>query len=328
MSRFNLHDCRLFFRLLALTFAFPVFVGSALAEDHCVYIDPAATEADLKERIQSADHLIPAAQALNEQAIGLQEKAELLASNVTEEAEVSKSSYQSLLSEYNQALIQYREHRKEYFEHCKKYHERQEGPKVSSPYVPIGSLANLKPLKLEVSDKCAALVSLETRLLENEKRVMSMLENLYAARSKESDAVFFNMWTTVQRLAEENRDDAMQYNHLALSKTSQSSSSIHDMITAANRDGILSYQKQVYGKYQRNQALQSAIYKRSNMHGRFAMMVLSRLHSLKPQGYSMNGPEQPSYSGDELQAESNALSQEYAQVQALYKQLKMAQDGK
>jgi len=291
--------------------------------EHRVYISPHASAEDLKERIKSADSLIPAARSLNDSALEMIR----LASNVTE-AEGGSGSYRSLLDQYSQALEVYREHRREYLNHVKRYHEQDQGPKVSSPYVPIGKLADLKPLKLQVSDKCQQLVELETKLLANEKQVMTMLENLYKARSKESDAEFFNMWSSVQQLALQNRDDATTYNHMGLSKTSASSSRIHDMITTATRDGILAYQQQVYGKYQRNNALQNAIFQRSNMHTNFALMVLSRLNSLKPAGYSIQGPGDPSYNGDQLQAESDELSREYAMVQALYRKLQMAQNGK
>ncbi len=297
--------------------------GQEADGEHAVYISPGASAEDLEERIKSADRLIPSARRLNDSALEMIR----LASNVTE-AEGGSSSYRSLLSQYNQALDLYREHRREYLTHVKRYHEQDQGPKVSSPYVPIGKLADLKPLKLQVSDKCQQLVELETRLLANEKQVMTMLENLYAARNKESDAEFFNMWSSVQQLAVQNRDDAMTYNHLGLSKTSASSERIHDMITTATRDGILAYQQQVYGKFQRNNALENAINQRSNMHTNFSLMVLSRLNSLKPTGYSIQGPGDPSYNGDQLQAESDELNREYAMVQALYRKLQMAQSGK
>lgn len=302
--------------------------GALAHGSDCVYLDPASTKTELEERLQSANKLISRARALNDEALNFICRGKQLASNFTEQGEVSSSDYQSLLKEYDQALSVYTEHRREYFQHCQKYHERQGGPRISSPYVPIGKLANLKPLKLKVSDKCAQLVSLEAKLLNNEKEVMTMLEGLASAMSKESNAVLGNMWMSVQSLAEENRNDAMQYNHLAIQKTSQSSSSIHDMISAANRDGILSYQKEVYGKYERNNALQSAIFQRSNMHGRYAMMVLSRLQSMKPPGVNIGNPGNPSYSGDQLQAESQELKREYAQIQQLYQKLRLAQDGK
>ena len=119
-------------------------------------------EEQLRTRLKSADKLIPEAQRMNDQALGILEEGRLIAQNLTTaNGPTSKNSYVALLNEYDQALKLYRQHRKEYLQHCRKYHRSQEGPKVSSPYVPIGRLGKLKPLKLEVQDKCQKLVEIE-----------------------------------------------------------------------------------------------------------------------------------------------------------------------
>ena len=100
------------------------------------------------------------------------------------------------------------------------------------------------------------------------------------------------------------------------------------MITAATRDGILSYQKEVYKKYQRHNALQNAINQRSNMHLGFALMVLSRLNAMRPSGAMGQGGMGGGFSQDQLQMESQELAREYALVQKLYKKLQLAKQGK
>lgn len=304
----------------------PFVIGNALASEHCSNLD--VSEAVLKHRLDSANQLIPNAEKLNDQALYFLFEGRLLAQNVTEGKPFSKKSYGSLLSQYNEALSLYRVHRKEYLEHCKKFHQPRNDPKVASPYVPIGRLGKLKPMKLKVQDKCQQLVELETQLLENEKRVMSMLENLVASRSKEGEGEFFNMWSNVKALADQNNSDAIKYSHIGLQKTAQISSGIHSEIAAATRDGILSYQKQVFAKYKRSNALQNAIQMRSGMHIRFARMILFRLSNMKPAQAPSLAMGPGHFSGDQLDAESRALKEEYAQVQDLYHQLQLAKSGK
>lgn len=285
-----------------------------------------SVEAQLKTRLRSANKLIPEANKMNDQALGIMEEGRLIAQNLT--TSKGPQSYMSLLNEYERALSQYRSHRREYLKHCNKYHRSQEGPKVSSPYIPIGRLGKLKPLKLEVKDKCQKLMDIESRLLANEKKVMAMFENLVSSRNKEGQVEFASMWSGVYQQARENHQEAVDYSHEAMNKTSGASSKLHEMITAASRDGILSYQKQVFQKYQRHNALQSAINRRSNMHLGFALMIMSRLNSMRPRGVSAQGEMEGGFSQDQLQMETQKLAQEYAIVQNLYKKLQMAKQGK
>ena len=278
------------------------------------------SESVLRERLKSANKLIPEAEDLKFQTHLMLAKGNLIAQNVTEQ----KVGYQSLLSQYNEALAVYRKHRQEYLEHVQRFHRSQSGPKVSSPYIPLGRLGRLQPLKLEVSDKCQQLVGLEAELMDNEKKVMEMFENLVSSRNKESDAEFLNMWENVYQQAKQNHDLALQYSQIGMAKTQESSSKIHDAITTATRDGILAYQQKVYGQYQRNNSLESAIYKRSNMHVKYSLMLLARLMQMRP---SMS-PSGDFVGGDQLEAESSALSREYSQVQELYRKLELAQKGK
>ena len=279
-------------------------------------------EKQLCDRLRSAETLIPEAEKMNQEALEFLRKGQLIAQTVTTE-KPGAGGYQELLSQYEQALARYREHRKTYLSHCKQFHKLQSTPKVSTPYISTNRLDQIKPLKIQVEDKCELLVNLEQSLLANEKKVAEMFENLITSQNKEGPAEISALWSQVYDQARKNYNDAIEFSHQAMAKTA-GDSSIYDEIRAAQRDGIGSYQQKVYQKFQKYQGLQHQLEGRSNMHMGFAQMILYRLRSMNPQAQEGTGP---GFTADDLQNESRMVAQEYARVQNLYKELQKAQKG-
>lgn len=237
------------------------------------------------------------------------------------------SQYQSLFQQYEQLLSSYRQHRQAYSAHVQSYHNMQ-----SSVQQVNGSLDSviasdpsnaMKPIKVAAQDKCAELQQLESSIINNETKLGSMMDQLYAATQKESASMFASLWSQANSLAMQDSMQANQFNHMGLLKTAQNTRSVHDLIAEANRDGAYNAHMQAYKDLSQGSTLEHEIYKRSNEHSNFAMSTLSKLAQMKPQGFSNNAPPPDTtvYSSDDLLRESHSLDQEYANVQALFQKL-------
>ncbi|MBZ0189119.1 MAG: hypothetical protein K8F91_22935, partial [Candidatus Obscuribacterales bacterium] len=230
----------------------------------------------------------------------------------------------ALSAQYQAALARYNQHRKEFFEHCQKYHSRTPPQPTAKFFAPV-STSEQKPLKVTAEDKCKELVALENTLGENEKTLTSMISNYELATQKESAAVLAGMWSQAEQLALSNQAQALQFNHMCIKKTSQASSKIHDLITSAQRDGAYGEQQKAFQDYSNNNKLQQELFQRANKHGRFALMILSQLQSMRPPGATSQGPDMPGISGGNLEIESRTLSDEYRQLQVMFEKLRAMQ---
>lgn len=278
-------------------------------------------ESVLRERLESAHTLIERGHSIERRQSDLIERAGLIAQKDRSE---SRADFNELSAKYQEALAEYTRHRQAYFEHCKKYHSHTP-PRASAQFFPSFSADDLKPLKLKVGEKCKELQDLENKLSQNEQNLQTLITNYEIATQKESDAVLSQMWSEAESQAIANQSLVLQFNHLGTLKTSQSSSKIHDMITAANRDGAYGAQQTAWKDYQQNNQLQEQFFKKANQHARFEMMIMRSLQSMKPRGVMSQGPIQPGVSGGDLESESNQLEAEYNRLQSMFARLKEMQ---
>jgi hypothetical protein len=204
------------------------------------------------------------------------------------------------------------------------------------------SPTGLTPLKVQAQDKCADLVALETRLLESESNLSGLVSKLQYSQNKESTSMLAGMWSDAEQAARQNQALASQFNHLGIQKTGTYSQNVHSLIVEANRDGAYGAHMKAYSDLTQGNNLQQEIYKHANLHGQFALSMLSTLNMLKPPGV-VSGGTMPgsftgtpyvssgyaasgaggSYSGAQLAQESQALDVEYAQVQDLMRRLEI-----
>lgn len=320
----------------------------------------------IKSRIASANKLIKQGRLIEAQHTNLSNriKAKLLVAD-------SRSSnpwtaYQNLFLEYEKALAAYQEHRREYFAHAQQYHGVQSFSGSAENSVPYGqsssqspsmqqsfgtttSPTGLTPLRVQAQDKCDQLVALETKLIASEGNLSKLVSQLQYGQSRESQSMLIGMWSDAEQVARQVQGMASEFNHQGIQKTGSSSQNVHSLIMEANRDGDYGAHMDAYRQLSRSNNFQQEITKHANLHGQFALQMLSTLNSLRPPGAIPGGgafsslPGSPtgtvteydpsgggstfgpgaSYDATQLAQESRALDLEYAQVQELMSRLEV-----
>ncbi len=245
-------------------------------------------------------------------------------------AKLTLEDYRTLMEEYQQSLGTYKLHRREFFEHCKAFHPASPTPGQTQTTVPVVpaqanvSTSSLKPLQLKAEQKCAQLVKMESGLLASEQQLDSLVKKLTSAWGKESPLVFGSMWADAQNLAIGNQATASEFNHMAIQKTSTASHQVAALIAEANRDGAYGAHMKAYKELSENNTLQQDLFERANQHGKFALMMLSKLQAMRPQGSPQFSSSTTSYSAADLHAESVALEKEYEELQSKFRELSEA----
>lgn len=330
----------------------------------------------IESRIASANKLIKSGQRIEKQQSKLSNriKAKLL---VADAQSNPWAAYQKLFLEYERALAAYQQHRREYFAHSQQYHgvqsfsgsaesntpygqsstsgqssyeQSNSSPSMQQSFGKTTSPTGLTPLKVQAQDKCDALVALETKLIESEGNLSKLVSQLEYAQSRESQSMLIGMWSDAEQAARQVQGMASEFNHQGIQKTGSYSQNVHGLIMEANRDGDYGAHMSAYRELGRSNTLQQDIYKHANLHGQFALGMLSTLNALKPPGaipgggasssfpgaspgvvtdYGQSGGggsgfgPGSSYSATQLAQESRALDLEYSQVQELMSRLEV-----
>ncbi len=317
-----------FRRILILAFILAIgnqLPGTAREAECC---NAAGDDKLLVQRLQSATLLIARAKQLNHDTSKLSNLVGKIAANATTVDVYSQ--YEDIFHQYEIALKNYKQHRREYFDHVQRFHQTQQPDMISGQSSSFGSNAQsslgIKPMKFRVNDACDQLQQLESTLIANEGKLDSMIYALYGAQQKEGQTSYAALWSEANQLAIADSALASQFNHLGIQKTAGISQSVRSLIDEANRDGAYSAHLQAYNNLSRGNDLENEIYQRSNMHGKFALSMLSRLARMKPPDMALS--QAPStdnrvYSAEDLSNESRALDAEYADVQNLFAKLEV-----
>lgn len=329
-----------------LALVFGLSNAHAASNDQCCTNDRHETsDAFDSRRIASARRLRASAHAMKEDSNRLLDQAQalyrgpyaitpLLASNRNEQqpdgpfkypdrlqiagrsSSAELQQYDDLYSQYRAAMAAYQQHRQELQQHVDEFHKQaQQGGNSGEPMTI--NIAPVKALHLQAKDECDQLQAEEQQLHQAEVTLSTFLNDLLVRKSQLSRMDFFQRWSEAQRFAMSIQSQAAQFSQNVAAKQTVTTDELHQITHAAIITGDYTQSAKAYQQVQRRTAIENEENSRANMHSQIADMFIAQLMKLNP-------TVQGAPTADSINAESQSVAKEFANVQELYQKLEKA----
>ena len=247
---------------------------------------------------------------------------------VAAESQPVLQNYADLVARYHAALSAYLQHRQSVQQHAAAFHaaaQQQNSQSQSSNQPMVTVIPPVSMLQVQTQDACDALQQAEVGLHGLEEELNQAIGMMMNNRKSLSAAQYGALWTQSEERAAALQASANTFDQNVVTKQGVIQGNLHGKMQEAMRDGDYVLSQKVYGDQQRSSWLLHQEVERATKHSQLAMQFLNQLQALSP--YASTRPSSSNASTNDPNQfiqDDQELATEFAQVQALYKQVQEA----